>query len=74
VGSPPFHSNRKGEAILTFVMPDSYFLETDPFNPKIRQPVKFADQQRVHIDVQAVSKAKHVKRVSFGFARAIVQL
>jgi hypothetical protein len=73
-GSPPFRSNRKGEAVLTFVMPDTYYLEIDPFNPKIRQPVKFADQQRVHIDVQAVSKTKRTKRVSFGFARAIVQL
>jgi hypothetical protein len=54
-------------------MPDSYYLETDPFNPKIRQPVAFADQQRIHIDVEGSSKIRHVKRQSFGFARAIVQ-
>ena len=55
-------------------MPDSYFLETDPFNPKIRTPVTFANQQRIHIDVQGTSKVKHVRRESFGFARATVQL
>jgi hypothetical protein len=72
-GSPPFVADAKGRATLTFVMPDSYFLETDPFNPKIRQPVTFADQQRIHIDVEGASLIKHVKRESFGFARATVQ-
>jgi hypothetical protein len=72
-GSAPFVADRKGRALLTFVMPDSYYLETDPFNPKVRQPVAFADQQRVHIDVQGSSKIRHVKRTSFGFARATVQ-
>jgi hypothetical protein len=71
-GSPPFVADKKGRAVLTFVMPDSYYLETDPFNPKIRQPVAFADQQRIHIDVQGGSRIRHVKRESFGFARAIV--
>ncbi len=71
-GSPPFVANKKGRAVLTFVMPDSYYLETDPFNPKIRQPVSFADQQRIHIDVEGSSRTKHVKRESFGFARAVV--
>ena len=73
-GSPPYRSNHKGRALLTFVVPDTYWVEMDPFNPKIRQPVKFANQQRVHIDVAASSKTKHVRRESFGFARAIVQL
>jgi hypothetical protein len=59
--------------VLTFVMPDTYYLETDPFNPKIRQPVAFADQQRIHIDVQGSSRIRHVRRESFGFARATVQ-
>jgi hypothetical protein len=72
-GSPPFVADRKGRALITFVMPETYDLETDPFNPKIRQPVAFADQQRIHIDVQGASKIRHVKRESFGFARAIVQ-
>jgi hypothetical protein len=71
-GSPPFKANGKGRAVLTFVMPDTYYLETDPFNPKIRQPVAFADQQRIHIDVVGSSRIRHVKRESFGFARAIV--
>jgi hypothetical protein len=72
-GSPPFVANKKGRAVLTFVMPDTYYLETDPFNPKIRQPVAFADQQRIHIDVEGSSKIRHVRRESFGFARATVQ-
>ena len=72
-GSPPFVADPKGRAVLTFVMPDSYYLETDPFNPKVRQPVTFADQQRIHIDVEGASKIKHTKRESFGFARVTVQ-
>jgi hypothetical protein len=72
-GSPPFKADKKGRAVLTFITPDTYNLETDPFNPKIRTPVAFADQQRIHIDVEGASKTKHVKRESFGFARAIVQ-
>jgi hypothetical protein len=72
-GSPPFVADKKGRATLTFVMPDSYYLETDPFNPKVRQPVTFADQQRIHIDVEGRSKTKRAIRESFGFARAIVQ-
>ncbi len=71
-GSPPFVANRKGRAILTFVTPDTYYLESDPFNPKIRQPVTFADQQRIHIDVEGASKIRNVRRESFGFARATV--
>jgi hypothetical protein len=71
-GSPPFVADKKGKATITFVMPDTYYLETDPFNPKIRQPVRFADQQRIHIDVQNSSKIGHTRRESFGFARATV--
>jgi hypothetical protein len=71
-GSAPFVADKKGRAVISFVMPDTYYLETDPFNPKIRQPVSFADQQRIHIDVQGSSKIRHVQREAFGFARAIV--
>ncbi len=73
-GAPPYRSDRKGRALLTFIVPDTYYVEMDPFNPKNRSPVKFADQQRVHIDVDASSRTKHVWRESFGFSRAIVQL
>jgi hypothetical protein len=72
-GSPPFVANAKGRAVVTFVMPETYYLETDPFNPNIRQPVAFADQQRIHIDVEGSSRIKNVRRQSFGFARATVQ-
>ncbi len=73
-GSPPFRSDKKGRATLTFVTPDTYYLETDPFNPMIRQPCKFMNQQRVHIDVDAASRTKRAKVESFGFARATVVL
>jgi len=73
-GSPPFRADAKGRATFTFVMPDTYFLETNPFDPKVRQPVTFADQQRVHIDVDGSSKTKRVRREAFGFARATVIL
>lgn len=73
-GSPPYRADGKGKAVVSFVMPDTYFLETDPFDPKVRQPVTFADQQRIHIDVEGTSKIKNVRRESFGFARAIVRL
>jgi hypothetical protein len=73
-GTPPYRATGSGKATVTFVMPETYDLETDPFNPKIRQPVKFANQQRVHIDVEGASTQKRVRRESFGFARAIVQI
>ncbi len=73
-GSPPFVANAKGRTVLTFVVPSTYFLETDPFNPKIRTPVTFANQQRIHIDVQGTSKIKGVRRESFGFARATMEI
>ncbi len=72
-GSPPFKADKKGRALLTFVMPDTYNLETDPFNPKVRTPVTFADQQRIHINVEGASRTRRVNRESFGFARAGVQ-
>jgi hypothetical protein len=72
-GAPPYRANGKGRAVLTFVVPDTYYLETDPFDPRVRQPVKFANNQRVHIDVEGASTRKRVRRQSFGFARAIMQ-
>jgi hypothetical protein len=73
-GTPPYRANGKGKATVTFIMPSTYFLETDPFNPKVRTPVTFADGQSVHIDVEGASTRKRVRRESFGFARALVML
>lgn len=73
-GSPPFRANGKGKAQLSFVVPDTYFLETDPFDPNVRTPVTFANGQSVHIDVEGSSTRKRVRRESFGFRRAIVAL
>lgn len=74
-GTPPYRTSGKGNALLTFVMPDTYYLETDPFHPTQRQPVKFANGQSVHIDVDGARtrKGKRERLVAFGFARAVVQ-
>jgi hypothetical protein len=61
-------------ALLTFVMPANYYLETDPFRPSQRQLVAWMNGQAVHIDVDGAKTYKRVRRVSFGFARAVVQL
>jgi hypothetical protein len=72
-GSPPFRTNGKGEAVVTFVMPSTYNIATDPFDPATRRPVAWANGQRVHIDVQGVKRKHRVKKIGFGFGRAIVQ-
>jgi hypothetical protein len=72
-GSPPFRSTGKGEAVVTFVMPSTYNIATDPFDPSTRHPVAWANGQRVHIDVQGVKRKPRVRKIGFGFGRAIVQ-
>jgi hypothetical protein len=73
-GSPPYRSSGKGRALLTFVMPSSYFISNDPFPPREGRFVDFAHGQAVHIDVQGARRSKRVRRVGFGFSRAVVQL
>jgi hypothetical protein len=73
-GYPPYRTSGKGRALLTFVMPSSYFVETDPFLPSERRLVNFANGQAVHIDVDGARRTKRVKHVGFGFGRAVVQL
>jgi hypothetical protein len=73
-GSPPYRSSGKGLAMLTFVMPDRYFVETNPFHPSQGRFSTFAQGQSVHIDVAAASTRKHFRIESFGFGRSIVQL
>jgi hypothetical protein len=70
-GYPPYRTSGKGRALLTFVMPSSYVVEADPFRGRV---VNFANGQAVHIDVDGGLRYKRVKRVGFGFARAVVQL
>ena len=72
-GSPPFRTDSKGEAVVTFVMPSTYNLATDPFDPSTRRPVAWANDQRIHIDVQGVKRMPRVKKIGFGFGRATVQ-
>jgi hypothetical protein len=72
-GSPPYRTSGKGRALLTFVMPSTYYIELDPFDPRDRMAVEWADGQSVHIDVQAARTHKHVRHVGFGFGRAILQ-
>jgi hypothetical protein len=72
-GTPPFRSSGKGRALITFVMPSTYNIATDPFDPSTRRPVAWANGQSVHIDVEGVRQRHRVRKVGFGFARAIVQ-
>ena len=73
-GAPPYRSTGKGQAVLTFVMPSSYFVEIDPFRPRQGHVSNFADGQSVHIDVEGRRAHKRVREEGFGFARAVVQL
>jgi hypothetical protein len=73
-GTPPYKASGKGRALLSFVMPSTYFVETDPFKPKEGFVQTFANGQAVHIDVQGISRTRKAKRVGFGFGRAVVQL
>ena len=72
-GSPPFRTNKDGKALVTFVMPTTYNISTDPFNPSTRRPVAWANGQRVHIDVQGSKRLKHKRKIGFGFGRAAVE-
>jgi hypothetical protein len=72
-GSPPFRTNKKGEAVVTFMTPTTYNISTDPFDPSTRRPVAWANAQRVHIDIQGVKRLKHKRKIGFGFGRAAIQ-
>jgi hypothetical protein len=72
-GSAPFRTSGKGRALVTFVMPSTYNIATDPFDPHTRRPVSFANGQAVHIDVDGVRRLHRVRKIGFGFGRAIVQ-
>ncbi|MFL5908326.1 MAG: hypothetical protein ACJ75Z_12120 [Solirubrobacterales bacterium] len=71
--TPPYRSSGGGRALLSFVMPSTYDIETDPLRPSQKQPVTFANNQRVHIDVEGIRTQKRAKKIAFGFSRAIVQ-
>jgi hypothetical protein len=72
-GGPPFRTTKKGKATVTFVMPTTYTIATDPFDPSTRRPVAFMHGQRVHINVQGKKRRHRLKKIGFGFGRAIVQ-
>jgi hypothetical protein len=72
-GSPPFRTDKKGVAVVTFVTPTTYNISTDPFDPSTRRPVAWANGQRVHIDVQGVKRLKQKRKIGFGFGRAAMQ-
>jgi hypothetical protein len=72
-GSAPFRTSGKGRALVTFVMPTTYNIATDPFDPSARRPVSFANGQSVHIDVDGVKRLHRVRKIGFGFGRAIVK-
>jgi hypothetical protein len=73
-GTAAYRSSGKGQAQLTFVVPGSYFVETNPFHPSEGHLSNFANGQSIHIDVAAGQTHRGVRRESFGFARGIVQL
>jgi hypothetical protein len=72
-GSSPFKTPSQGQAVVTFVMPSTYNVATDPFDPSTRRPVAWANGQRVHIDVEGVKRLPGKRKIGFGFGRAIVQ-
>jgi hypothetical protein len=72
-GSPAFRTSKKGQAVITFVMPSTYNIATDPFDPSTRRPVAWANGQRVHIDVEGVKRLPGKRKIGFGFGRAIIQ-
>jgi hypothetical protein len=72
-GSAPFKTDTHGQALVSFVMPTTYNISTDPFDPSTRRPVTWANGQRVHIDVDGVKRLPGKRRIGFGFGRAIVQ-
>jgi hypothetical protein len=72
-GSPPFRTSGRGRALVTLVMPSTYNIATDPFDPQSRRPVAFANGQAIHIDVEGVKRLRKLKKTGFGFGRAIVE-
>jgi hypothetical protein len=72
-GSAPFRTNKHGQALVSFVMPSTYNIATDPFDPATRRPVTFANDQRVHVDVEGGKRLHRKKKIGFGFGRAIVR-
>jgi hypothetical protein len=73
-GTPPFRTNGKGRATITFVMPSTYNIASDPFDPASRHPVTWMNGQAVHIDVEGTKRLPRVKKAGFGFGRAVVKL
>jgi hypothetical protein len=71
--SPPFKTNKRGEALVSFDMPTTYNIATDPFDPATRHPVTWANGQRVHVDVEGVKRLPHKRKIGFGFGRAAIQ-
>jgi hypothetical protein len=73
-GTAGYRSSGRGRATLSFVMPASYFIESDPFTHKGRREVSFAEGQSVHLDVEGTLRRKGKRLEGFGFSRAVVRL
>jgi hypothetical protein len=73
-GTPPFRTDRKGRATLTFVMPDHYDLEN--FRTQARTPVLFTNGQQVIVTASGLHAVRHNGRkglmITVGAARAPV--
>jgi hypothetical protein len=73
-GTPRYRSSGKGAAAVSFVMPGSYVIQSNPFKPSTRQTVNFMNGQVIHIDVQGMKRTKRARFFGFGFRRSIVQI
>jgi hypothetical protein len=73
-GTPAYRSSGKGGATLSFVMPHTYVIQSDPFNKSTRQTVTWVNGQSVHLDVLGQRKTRKVRQFGFGFGRSIVSI
>ena len=73
-GTPAFRSSGKGTAVVSFIMPSGYFIQSNPFKPVSRQFVTWMNGQVVHIDVEGMKRTKRARFFGFGFGRSIVHI
>jgi hypothetical protein len=72
-GTPAYRTSAKGSALVSFIMPAGYVIQSNPFKPSTRQFVTWMDRQVLHIDVTGVKRTPKVRQFGFGFGRSIIQ-
>jgi hypothetical protein len=73
-GTPAYRSSGGGAATVSFVMPPTYVIQSDPFKDSTRQSVGWMNGQVIHIDVLAQKRTKRARFFGFGFGRSIVSI